>query len=137
MADLRAPQSDLDDRLRPQLQGIRQPTLHFGLGCNMSDILGCAERRGYLTRPLDDPFRESNGKYRVWSYLRCRQIDCKFERVLSNEYEFVVALYSNYDQFEKQLVEEDEEDCLRLIRSELGLGDRQPMWYWDDIKSGT
>ena len=99
--------------------------------------MDCARRRGYLSRPLDDPSRESNGYHRVWTYFNCRQIDCTFERVLSNDYEFVVALYSNYDQFERQLVEEDEEACLRLIRAELGLGDQQPKWYWDDIKSGT
>ena len=90
-----------------------------------------------LSRPLDDLSRESNGKYHVWTHLRFRQIDCTFERVLSNDYEFVVALYSNYDQFERQLVEEDEEDCLRLIRAELALWDQQPKWYWDEIKSGT
>ncbi|VDB93354.1 unnamed protein product [Peniophora sp. CBMAI 1063] len=103
----------------------------------MSHIMDCAKRRGYLSRPLDDPTRESNAENRVWTFFRCRQIDCTFEPVLSNDFEFVVALYSNYDQLERQLVEEDEEHCLRLIRKELGLGDQQPKWYWDEIKSGT
>ncbi|KZV74729.1 hypothetical protein PENSPDRAFT_681690 [Peniophora sp. CONT] len=116
---------------------VAMPMLHFGLACNMCDILACADRRGYLTRPLDDPFREADGKDCVETYFRFRQIDCTFERILSNEHEFVVALYSNYDQFERQLIEEDENACLRMIRTELDLGDQQPMWHWDNIKSGS
>ncbi|KZV74725.1 hypothetical protein PENSPDRAFT_732103 [Peniophora sp. CONT] len=137
VAEVRAPRPDLDNRLRPRFQGIRQPMLHFGLACNTSDILACAERRDYVTPALFERFREEDLQDRVWTYLRCRQIDCTFERILSTEYEFVVALYSNYDQFERQLVEEDEEACLRFIRSELNLGDQAPMWYWDDVKCGT
>ncbi|VDB93358.1 unnamed protein product [Peniophora sp. CBMAI 1063] len=137
VADKRAPRPELDNRLRPRYQGIRQPMLHFGLGCNMAHIMDCAKRRGYLTRPRDEDDQESRAKFRVWTHLRFRLIDCTFERALSNEFEFVVALYSNYDQLERQLVEEDEETCLRLIRKELGLGDQEPKWYWDERKSGT
>lgn len=137
MADVRKPTPDLDNRLRPRFEGIRQPMLHFGLACNMKDILDCAKRRGYLTRPLDDPFREIDAKHSVWMHLRFRQIDCTFERILSMDHEFVVALYSNHDQLERQLIEEDEEACLGFIRAELNLGDQQPMWYWDELKNGT
>lgn len=137
VAEVRAPRADLDNRLRPRFQGIHQPMLHFGLACNMSDILACAGRRGYVTTALGERFREADAQDRVWTYFRCRQIDCTFERILSTEYEFVVALYSNYDQFQRQLVEEDEEACLRFIHAELNLGDQAPMWYWDNVKCGT
>lgn len=93
----------------------------------MDEILDWEGRMPYRSRS-DDPDPKETAMYRLQSFLNCRGIGCSIEYALSTEYEFVIALYSNHDQLEKQFVEEDERDCLRIICTELQLRDRQPMW---------
>ncbi|KZV74726.1 hypothetical protein PENSPDRAFT_681687 [Peniophora sp. CONT] len=133
---VRPPRSELDGRLRPRYQGPSQPMVHYGVGCNTSEILAWEGSRSYKPQP-GDPCPEETARHRLWFYLKSRRIDCDIEHVLSPDFEFVIALYSNHDQIEKQLVKEDEERCLRIIWKQLGLQERRPMWYWDRVHSGT
>ncbi|KAJ6512043.1 hypothetical protein C8R47DRAFT_1207396 [Mycena vitilis] len=42
----------------------------------------------------------------------------------------VLSLYSNYNLDNRQLVDEDEQDVIRIIKEELDI-DGSPRWYWD------
>lgn len=110
--------------------------LHYGVACNISEILAWEKNMAYQPQP-GDPCPEETARHRLWFYLKARRIDCNIAHVLSPDYDFVIALYSNHDQFEKQPVAEDEERCLRIIWKQLGLPERRPMWYWDKAESGT
>ncbi|VDB93356.1 unnamed protein product [Peniophora sp. CBMAI 1063] len=127
---------ELDGRLRPRYGGSRQPILHYATGCHISEILEWERQKNYPTRSYN-PYPDDNARHRLCVYLNGRRINCTIERVLSPDFEFAVALYSNHDQFEKELVKEDEDRCLRIIWEQLGIHNRRPLWYWDSVQSGT
>ncbi|KAI0262092.1 hypothetical protein BC834DRAFT_1034608 [Gloeopeniophorella convolvens] len=72
----------------------------------------------------------SKGDRRLFAFDNCIKHLSKRVDWLLEMRSMVLALYTNYEL--KQLVQEDEDDILKIIREELGVSGT-PMWYYDAI----
>jgi hypothetical protein len=56
-----------------------------------------------------------------------------FPTMLTTDYGAVMVLYTNYDVDKAQLIEEDEEDVIAMVKEALKVGDDvRPRWYFDE-----
>lgn len=140
---VRHPQEQLDKRLYPynwqaEIKSRKAPILHFGLVIEDKDVEYCIEKNNitiFRGTPLAE--RAPHGTHRllaVMDFLREKHnIRTRNELVLGEGVfgREILALYNNYDEPLYQLVEEDEQEMLAIIREELGLKDQKAKWWWD------
>ena len=123
----RCPMEQLRDEFRVTKSNPSPPTVHYGIPLEASDLREYAERRNR------DPERFA------------REVPILSEKVNyplglcvpfgpTTDSQFILELYSNYTMGKKQLIEEDEEDVISMVKEELKLDPSvRPKWYFDQL----
>ncbi|KAI0262094.1 hypothetical protein BC834DRAFT_1043660 [Gloeopeniophorella convolvens] len=110
----------------------RPRLLQYGIPITADHLVTYADKKKLW------PMRKlSKGDRRLFAFRNCirhlsKRVDWLLEMrsVYTVEHEMVIALYTNYEL--KQMVQEDEDDVLKIISEELGVS-ATPMWYYDAI----
>ena len=126
----------LPPQFNPSAENPNPPVLHFGLPVTDPILQAYAEWAGELRcLKLNPTFVDPSF---VFDAVKVLSEVCNCEFTLVDPYlkiskcHSVVSLYSNYNYKGRQLIEEDEQDVLGMMKAELELADEvQAAWYFD------
>jgi hypothetical protein len=107
------------------------PTVHYGIPLEAGDLPEYAERNGREPARFmrEVPILSEKIYYPLGFCVPFGPTaDCRY----------VLELYSNYTMAKKQLIEEDEEDVISMVKEELKLDPSvRPKWYFDQLDPWT
>lgn len=130
--------AQLPSTLRFDRENFKQPWYNgpsyrvcFGFGITRRQLVDYA-RRVKILKPTSPDWKKSLAAFDTALYLSViAEAELDMRLIWHSKNRYCVSLYSNYTQYSKQLVDEDEKDVLDIIREELNIpGDVPPMWYF-------
>ena len=117
----------LRDEFRVTKSNPTPPTVRYGIPLDANDLSDYAERNSREPARFmrEVPILSEKVEYPLGLYVPFGPTaDCRF----------VLELYSNYTMGKKQLIEQDEEDVISMVKEELKLDPSvRPKWYFDQL----